>query len=228
MTDQTMPPLPNTIPAKTSALAITSLVFGILGLFTCGVTALIGLILGIIAIVKIQGSGGKLKGFGLALAGMIVSALFVFMIPIFAAMLLPALAAAKQRAQEINCVNSEKQLALAIRMYSSDHTNSLPPAATWCDAIKPFVVSEKAFQYPGGNPGRSDFAFNAKLDGMAEDKVNPETVMIFESDSGWNASGGREIMSSHFRNGRIFAVALADGSVQTVNQSQLDSLRWDP
>lgn len=87
MTDQTMPPLPNTIPAKTSALAITSLVFGILGLFTCGVTALIGLILGIIAIVKIQGSGGKLKGFGLALAGMIVSALFVFMIPIFAAML---------------------------------------------------------------------------------------------------------------------------------------------
>ncbi|HTV63766.1 MAG TPA: DUF4190 domain-containing protein [Verrucomicrobiae bacterium] len=228
MTDQTIPPLPKTIPAKTSALAITSLVLGILGLFSCGVTAFIGLILGIIAMVKVQSSGGKLKGFGLALAGTIVSALFVFMIPIFAAMLLPALAAAKQRAQEINCVNSEKTLVSATRMYSDDHTNSLPPSATWCDAIKPFVGSEKSFQYPGGNPGRCDFAFNAKLDGMAESKVNPETVMIFESDSGWNASGGREIMSSHLRNGRIFVVALADGSIQTVNQSQLDSLRWDP
>src|SRR5258706_8164921 len=42
------PPLPVTTPApKTSGLAVTSLVLGVLGLFTCGLTALFGLILGI-------------------------------------------------------------------------------------------------------------------------------------------------------------------------------------
>src|SRR5436190_12801130 len=42
-----LPPPPTS--AKTSAMAIASLVLGILGIFSCGITALIGLILGIAA-----------------------------------------------------------------------------------------------------------------------------------------------------------------------------------
>src|SRR5690348_1402598 len=64
----TPPPLPTGAaagPAKTSALAIPSLALGILGLFSCGLTALFGLILGIIAMVKVKGSNGALKGNGL-------------------------------------------------------------------------------------------------------------------------------------------------------------------
>src|SRR5271170_2201763 len=59
------PPLPAVTPviaAKTSALAVTSLVLGILGVVTCGFTALFGLILGIAAMVKVKNSGGKLSG----------------------------------------------------------------------------------------------------------------------------------------------------------------------
>ena len=67
-------------------------------MFTCGITALAGLICGIVAMVKVKNSGGKLGGGGLALAGTIVSGIFLLMIPIFAAMLLPALASAKQKA----------------------------------------------------------------------------------------------------------------------------------
>jgi prepilin-type processing-associated H-X9-DG protein len=223
------PPLPEAAPTKTSALAVTSLVLGILGLFTCGMTALVGLILGIISLVKIQNSGGKLKGFGLALAGTIVSGIFLLMLPIFAAMLLPALAAAKQKAQEINCVNNEKQLALAVKMYSDNHTNYFPPAATWCDAIKTYTGSESIFKCPGANSdSRCDYAFNAKLDGMDESKVNPQTVEIFESDGGWNANGGPELMIGKPRHARMFVVAFADGSVQQLRESQINTLRWDP
>src|SRR6516164_5461343 len=117
------PPVPGAAPARTSGMAVTSLVLGILGLFTCGLTALFGLIFGIISLIKIKNNKGMLKGDGIALAGIIVSALFLLMLPIFAAMLLPALATAKARAQTINCVNNEKLLALGVQMYANDHTN---------------------------------------------------------------------------------------------------------
>ena len=224
------PPLPAVAPvAKTSGLAVTSLVLGILGVFTCGLTALFGLILGIIAMVRVKNSGGKLSGNGLALAGIIVSTIFLFMIPIFAAMLLPALAAAKQKAQTINCVNNEKQLALAVRIYSGDNGNHFPPAATWCDAINSTVGSSKVFQCPATTSGgRCDYAYNVKLDGLDASQVNPNTVMIFEADGGWNANGGPELMPGRARHSRTFVVAFADGSVQQLRENQLSTLRWDP
>jgi prepilin-type processing-associated H-X9-DG protein len=217
-------------PVKTSGMAIASLVLGILGLFTCGIAALIGLILGIIAMVKVKNSGGRLGGNGIALAGVIVSGIFLFMLPfILAGMLLPALAAAKQKAQSINCVSNEKQLALAVRIYSGDNKDQLPPAATWCDAIKVEAGTEKIFKCAGVSSGsRCDYAFNAKLGGMDESKVDPHTVMIFESDSGWNANGGPELMIRKPRHARGFVVAFADGSVQQLRESQLNTLRWDP
>jgi hypothetical protein len=216
-------------PLKTSGLAVTSLILGILGVVTCGVTALVGLILGIVAMVKVKNSGGKLGGNGIALAGVIVSGIFLFMIPFFAAMLLPALAAAKEKAQSINCVNNEKQLALAIRIYSSDNKDQLPPAATWCDAIKASAGTEKIFQCPAANSGhRCDYAFNAKLSGLDFGKVAPDTVMLFEADRGWNANGGSELMLAKPRHAHVFVVAFVDGSVQQVRANQLAALRWNP
>jgi len=53
-------------------------------------------------------------------------------------------------------------------------------------------------------------------------------VMIFESDAGWNTSGGRELMVSRHMGGRVCVVAFADGSVQEIRQSQLNTLRWNP
>jgi prepilin-type processing-associated H-X9-DG protein len=230
------PPLPNIpqpVKIKTSALAVTSLVLGILGLFTCGATALFGLIFGIISLVKVSRSNGSLQGKGLALAGTILSGIFLFLLPIFAAMLLPALAAAKDKAQEITCINNEKQLSLAIRTYSGNHGNQFPPAATWCDDIQTLVGSEKTFKCVAVNSdSRCDYAFNAKLDGLDLNKINPQTVVIFESDAGWNAHGGAGLLPVSVRHGHrtkaVFVVAFADGHVEAVPAAQLDSLRWDP
>ena len=183
------------------------------------------------ALVKAKGGRGTVGGSGIALAGIIVSAIFLFMIPIFAAMLLPALAAAKQKAQEINCLNNEKQLAIAVRMYSNDNKDQFPPAATWCDAIRSFAGSEKAFQCPAGDPSkRCHYAYNVKLDGLDESKINPNTVLIFETEGGWNVSGGPELMLSHPRHagGRMSVIAFADGHVEAVTASRLNTLRWDP
>ena len=59
--------------ARTSGLAIASLVAGLLGLCTAGLGSLAGLICGMAALKKIGRSGGALRGRGLAIAGLIAS-----------------------------------------------------------------------------------------------------------------------------------------------------------
>jgi len=228
-----VPPLPNTPaatpPAKTSGLAIASLACGISGLF-CGVTAIVGLILGIISMNKIKKSNGQLGGSGIALAGTIVSGIFLLIVPfMLAAMLLPALAKAKQKAQTIQCLNNSKQLVLAVHIYANDNTNQLPPLANWCDAIQHEVGSEKIFKCPAADvTERCSYALNSKLEGADLEKLDPQTVLIFETGGGWNLSGGRELLLDHSRHGGVFIVGFADGHAEVVPKSRINNLRWDP
>lgn len=172
----------------------------------------------------------------MALAGIIMSGVTFLMIPILAAMLLPAFSQAKQRAMEINSMNNEKQLALAVLIYSGDHTNRFPMAAEWCDEIQNSVGNSRVFKNVAAqNPSsRCDYAFNSQLDGVNIDDVKhpAQTVLIFESDAGWNASGGRELFPINSRYGsgsrQAFVVAFVDGHVEAVTRARISSLIWDP
>jgi hypothetical protein len=178
---------------------------------------------------RVKKSNGALGGFGIALAGTIVSGVFLLMIPLQAAMLLPALAKAKQRAQTINCVNNMKQLALAVRIYSGDNGDHFPQAKTWCDSIKQYAGSDRIFKCPAASAAdRCDYAFNSRLDGMEEKSIAPNTVLLFEIEDGWNVSGGPEMMLPRSRHGRLYVVAFADGSVQQITSDRLAGLRWNP
>jgi len=53
----------------------------------------------------------------------------IAIIAILAALLLPALAAAKRRAQQIQCISNQKQLALAANMYANDYGRYIQPSA---------------------------------------------------------------------------------------------------
>src|SRR5262245_32054619 len=50
----------------------------------------------------------------------------IAIIAILAAMLLPSLAKAKERAKRTQCLNNQKQFCLAIQMYASDNRDNLP------------------------------------------------------------------------------------------------------
>ena len=51
----------------------------------------------------------------------------IAIIAILAALLLPALASAKERSKRISCVNNERQVALGINLYCADNSDFMPP-----------------------------------------------------------------------------------------------------
>ena len=71
-------------------------------------------------------------------------------IAILAAMLLPALAKAKEKGRQTFCINSEHQQALAVFMYADEHDQVLPPVAyndasgnvtNWPALLDPYLKS---------------------------------------------------------------------------------------
>jgi hypothetical protein len=147
-----------------------------------------------------------------------------------AGLLLPALAKAKAKAQTISSVSNLKQLGLAARMFANDNQEKFPNAATWSDDLKKFVGNEKAYKASNDpSPNPCSYAYNAKLSGMNETKINPQTVLFFESDNGeWNQSGGQELLLRRPWSGNAYVIGFADGSVQMIQPSRVRSLRWEP
>ena len=91
----------------------------------------------------------------------------IAIIAILAAMLLPALAKAKEKAQRLICLNNEKQLYLGLHMFSDDNGDKVPKlvgAAAWCwDLPAPAVAAmmkngcrQKTFYCPRTSPKYTD------------------------------------------------------------------------
>lgn len=219
-------------PPKTSRMAIASLVLGLIGF--CGVTAVIGMILGLVSLLKIGKSNGQLKGKGLAISGMILSSvMFVVFLGAAAAVVLPALSKAKyqrqyERPQYSDCGGNVKKIALAIRLYADANEGKCPSAAKWCDDVLPNLDGRQIFKCPQRGGGEGAYGFNAKLAGRTLSAIPPDTVMIFETDKGWNTTGGEGDVVSSPPHGRNFVFGFADGSVRELTKEELSELRWEP
>jgi len=72
----------------------------------------------------------------------------IAIIAVLAALLLPALARAKEKGRQASCINAVRQQSLAVFMYADDHGDILPPTAfedasgnqtNWPDLLDPYL-----------------------------------------------------------------------------------------
>lgn len=114
----------------TSGKAITALV---LGLPPCFIgTGIPAAIFGFLSLRDIDNSGGRLKGRGMAITGIVLGligvALMVTLVPF--GLILPAVQKVRGAANRMSSSNNLKQLALAVHNYHAVH-NTMPPAVVY-------------------------------------------------------------------------------------------------
>ena len=118
---------PDVPRAKTSGLATSSLVLGILAIVLCFVGPLFAIpavICGHVAHSRIKKSGGLLGGKGLATGGLITGYLSFAMIPVvglLAAIAIPNFVKARQVSQANLCINHMRQIDSAVQQWSLEN-----------------------------------------------------------------------------------------------------------
>jgi hypothetical protein len=153
--NEPIPPLPGS-PAQpaTSALAIWSLVLGILSLVCFSIfTAIPGVICGHKALSRIKLSGGGLGGRGLAIAGLVTGYLgiawAVLLIPLLAAIAIPNFVRAREMAQHNACINNLRQIDAAKQEWALEKDKK-PGDTPSAQDLKPFLKNSALPACPAG------------------------------------------------------------------------------
>jgi type II secretory pathway pseudopilin PulG len=143
---------------RTSGAAIASFVLALLGFCLSVFTGIPAVICGIVALINIGASNGRLRGKGLAIAGIVLPCMQLVLIPflgILVALLLPAIQAARSTAQRLESQNRMRQTGLAMATYAdtylrfpaagTDAQGESPPLS-WRVHLLPFVEANSLFE----------------------------------------------------------------------------------
>lgn len=199
---------------RTSGKALASLIMGLangLFMFFFFPLAILAIVFGHISRAEIAKSGGRLKGAGMALAGLILgyASLTIFPLLIIAAIAIPNLLSARQSANEASAMGSLRTITTAAVTYQAEHPEKGYPISL--EALGTSVAGEPAIldsQLASGEKSGYRFTYtpiDANGDGSNEayvlnaDPITPGTTGrrhffsdetgIIRSETGQTATG---------------------------------------
>jgi len=107
----------------------------------------------------------------------------IAIIGILAAILLPALARAREAARRASCANNLKQCGLSMKMYAGEHNGQFPPVGFWYGSTQD--CNEDPVSLTTTVTGRFYYSFD--VDEMYPDYFSDPAVLICPSDIGASA-----------------------------------------
>lgn len=166
-----------------------------LAIIAC-VFLLVTLISGLAALIKIKLSKGPLTGKWYAITGIVISVViiyFFFILPI---------GRPRSTAYRMPCGTNLSQIGRAILIYAQDHNGEYPAANKWCDLLlSSGEITEKQLKCSSNKNKkiRCTYAVNPNC----QPNSPPDTVLVFETEGGWNQFGGPELLTTknHNRDG---------------------------
>jgi hypothetical protein len=210
------------VPSR--VVALTALWLGIGGFLFF--TAIGAVVLGILAYVLIEKRPRDFAGRTQSMIAVLLGILWLVAVPYAAYYGFLAMQREMWRPRD-DCHTRARSLATSLKIASIANNGTYPDAATWCDVIKHEVTSTNHYLCPQDtNHARSGFAYNERLGGAVN--PDPQTVAIFESDLGWNASGGASNIIARPRHGNYIMVGYVSGWVRGIRTNEIPFLQWDP
>ena len=218
------PLLPAQAPAQTSGLAIGSMICGILGFLTFGVTGLPAVILGHIGLSQIKKAGGALKGTGLAITGLVTGYITVLIVPIaaLAGLAAPMIVRQREAADRAQMMNHMRQMGvmfmefeLEYGIFPSDASAAAVATDTGADVSRlsgPYVLNQLE-------------ARGSDLESLLTVRSSAEGNWIyFPGHKTSDADYSQPILVSPVIRGEAMVLRL-DSSVTTVGEPELGRLR---
>jgi prepilin-type N-terminal cleavage/methylation domain-containing protein len=155
----------------------------------------------------------------------------IAIIAILAAMLLPALARAKDKASRTNCTNNMRQLGLAMTMYAQDNNDFLPHP-NWAGPSIPGWL----YTPVGGNPPNLTVApYNTNPKAAYDTGLyfkympNPKTYVCTLDVKSRYYSARANKMSTYIMNGAVCGYTAAPRSAKlTQVRSPMCYIQWEP
>jgi hypothetical protein len=191
---------------------------------------LTGLITGIISYIQVTHQPPFMKVKNRASVGITLS-LFACGVNLFFA---PIADKSVESAYNDVCRFHNKTLFSAIQMYAADYDDTLPEASSWCELVSPYIKDpgeklEWVFLCPKARKLQCAYAYNDSLNRAKLSQITqPENLIaLFESNAGWNAHGGKELLVKEPRHLRGDYYGFADGHVTWMSREKLSEYRWE-
>ena len=194
-----------TLRERRAGMAIASLVLGIVGFCTAGIAGIVGVILGIVALVKAANEPQVDRGRGFAIAGIVTGAISllssIMVVPMMIAVLLPSLAQARELAKRAVCGANLRTVEISLRSYAEEHGQEPPNLSVLVDGG---WIDSKTLNCPSIDPTVSQALPHVWIRGA--DCSNAENIVLYEPLQNHRGEGGNVL----FCDGHVEFVPEAD------------------
>ncbi|MBN2588272.1 MAG: hypothetical protein JXA96_00285 [Sedimentisphaerales bacterium] len=167
---------------------------------------------------------GKKNNYILMVIRPLIVVIVILAIPMF---LMSIVAYNHQLPPRLICGTNMSGLGKAMMIYVNDF-DGYPTPEKWCDLLIEYCdVTPKSFRCKGAKEGPCNFAINKYLAEIGEAN-DPDIVVLFETQHGWNQVGGPEMLILDNHNGEGSNVVFLDTHTEFIKAEDISKLKWKP